>query len=74
MLPSYNAFIELTQPYGKLQCIYIMPKLSYNQEELHMSKIYTSADQLIGKTPLLELSMKFCLIYLSYNQRIMLNR
>ena len=30
--------------------------LTMIQEEIIMSKIYTSADQLIGKTPLLELA------------------
>ena len=30
--------------------------LTQRKEVFHMSKIYTSADQLIGRTPLLELT------------------
>ena len=39
-----------------LRQIYYTDKIHNGRENITMSKIYTSADQLIGKTPLLELS------------------
>ena len=39
-----------------LRQIYYTDKIHNGRENITMSKIYTSADQLIGKTPLLELT------------------
>ena len=39
-----------------LRQIYYTDKIHHGRENITMSKIYTSADQLIGKTPLLELT------------------